>query len=101
MKDFPVDIVYLWCNSSDAAWREKKNQELKKYNKSLDNDATSECRFINNNELIYSLRSLEKYASWINNIFIVTDNQIPSRIDVTNPKIHILSNITRKCFAYF
>ena len=92
MKDFPVDIVYLWCNSSDAAWREKKNQELKKYNKSLDNDATSECRFINNDELIYSLRSLEKYASWINNIFIVTDNQIPSRIDVTNPKIHIIDH---------
>ncbi len=92
MKDFPIDIVYLWCNSNDATWRAKKNQELKKYNKPLDNDATNECRFINNDELIYSLRSLEKYAPWINNIFIVTDNQVPLQIDTTNPKIHIIDH---------
>lgn len=90
--DFPVDIVYLWCNSNDKQWRARKNEELKKYNKPLDNDATNECRFINNDELIYSLRSLEKYASWINNIFIVTDNQIPEQIDTDNPKIHIIDH---------
>ena len=88
----PVDIVYLWCDSSDNVWREKKNNELRKYGKNLDNDSVGECRFIDNDELKYSLRSLEKFAPWINNIFIVTDNQIPSWLDTTNPKIHIVDH---------
>ncbi len=92
IKDFPVDIVYLWCDSHDKKWCEKKNNELKKYGKSLDKDSTGECRFIENDELKYSLRSLEKYAPWINNIFIVTDNQIPSWLDTSNPKIHIIDH---------
>ncbi|MBQ8669141.1 Stealth CR1 domain-containing protein [bacterium] len=92
IENFPVDIVYLWCDSSDKVWREKKNNELKKYGKSLDNDSVSECRFINNDELKYSLRSLEKFASWINNIYIVTDNQVPDWLDTTNPKIHIVDH---------
>lgn len=90
--DCPVDIVYLWCDSSDEAWREKKNNELKKYGKNLDDDAVGECRFIDNDELKYSLRSLEKFAPWINNIFIVTDNQVPKWLDTTNPKIHIVNH---------
>ncbi len=91
-EDFPVDIVYLWCDSSDKVWREKKNNELKKIGKVLDSDSVSECRFINNDELKYSLRSLEKFAPWINNIFIVTDNQVPQWLDVNNPKIHIVNH---------
>ena len=90
--DYPIDIVYLWCNSSDSVWREKKNNELKKYGKSLDNDSVGDCRFIDNDELKYSLRSLEKFAPWINNVFIVTDNQIPEWLDTTNPKIHIINH---------
>lgn len=92
INNYPVDIVYLWCDSSDSIWREKKNNELKKYGKNLDNDSVGDCRFIDNDELKYSLRSLEKFAPWINNIFIVTDNQIPNWLDTTNPKIHIIDH---------
>lgn len=92
IENFPVDIVYLWCDSSDENWRQKKNYELQKYGKPLDNDSVGDCRFINNNELKYSLRSLEKFAPWINNIFIVTDNQIPDWLDTDNPKIHIVDH---------
>ncbi|MBE7712413.1 MAG: DUF4422 domain-containing protein [Cyanobacteria bacterium SIG26] len=92
MDNFPVDIVYLWCDSSDKDWLEKKNQELAKYGKNLDNDSTGECRFLDNDELKYSLRSLEKYASWIRNIYIVTASQIPSWLDVTNSRIKIVNH---------
>ena len=90
--DNPIDIVYLWCDSSDENWRQKKNEELEKYGKSLDNDSVGECRFIDNDELRYSLRSLEKFAPWINNIFIVTDKQVPEWLDVNNPKIRIIDH---------
>lgn len=92
LNDFPVDIVYLWCDSSDKVWINKKNNELKKYGKPLDNDSVGECRFINNNELKYSLRSVEKFAPWIRNIYIVSDSQVPEWLDTTNPKIHMVKH---------
>ena len=92
MENYPVDIVYLWCDSSDDVWRTKKNDELRKLGKTTDNDSTGDCRFIDNDELKYSLRSLEKYAPWINNIFIVTDSQVPKWLDTTNPKIKIIDH---------
>ena len=92
MNDYPVDIVYLWCDSSDSDWQKKKNAEKEKCGKSLDLDSVGECRFLNNDELKFSLRSLEKYAPWINNIFIVTDNQIPDWLDTSNPKVKIVNH---------
>ena len=92
MKKFPVDIVYLWCDSSDNTWLSKKNDALKAYAEPLNQDAVNYCRFVNNDELKYSLRSLEKYAPWINNIYIVTDNQVPKWLDTNNPKIHIVNH---------
>lgn len=92
MKNFPVDIVYLWCDSSDNIWREKKNFELAKYGKSLDKDSIGECRFIENDELKYSLRSLEKYAPWIRRVYIVTDKQVPKWLNINNPKVKIIDH---------
>lgn len=91
-KDFSVDIVYLWCDSSDEKWLENKNRELANYGKKLDSDSTGKCRFINNDELKYSLRSLEKYANWIRNIYIVTASQVPSWLDTTNSRVKVINH---------
>lgn len=86
-----VDLVYLWVDDNDKEWLKKKNAYLKK-TENLDDDASSDCRFHNNDELKYSLRSVEKYANWINKIFIITDNQIPDWLDTTNPRIRIVDH---------
>ena len=38
-------------------------------------------------ELRYSLRSVEKYAPWVRNIYIVTNGQIPYWLDLSHPRI--------------
>ena len=85
---FPIDLVYLWVDGNDAAWREKKNL----YSGNASVAALSEARFRSNDELKYSLRSVEKYAPWVNRIFIVTDNQCPEWLDATNPKVQIIDH---------
>ena len=85
-----IDLVYLWVDGSDPVWQAKKN--------SLSNasfDQTREnCkgRFTDNDELRYSLRSIEKYAPWINMIYIVTDAQTPHWLNTDNPKIKIIDH---------
>ena len=72
---FDIDIVYLWVDGEDSVWM-KKLLEAKK--EELSEEAISECRFKNNDELKFSIRSAKKFAPWIRNIYIVTDSQIPA-----------------------
>jgi len=93
--NFPIDVVYLWVNGNDPEWIAKKNRAQKNYSDGiLKTDAAHSARFIDSDELKYSIRSVEKYAPWINKIFIVTDNQIPEWLNIDNPKIAIIDHKT-------
>ncbi|XP_030845190.1 N-acetylglucosamine-1-phosphotransferase subunits alpha/beta isoform X1 [Strongylocentrotus purpuratus] len=49
-------------------------------------------RFEDNEELRYSLRSLEKHAPWIRRVYVVTNGQIPSWLNLDNPRLVIVSH---------
>lgn len=79
-----IDVVYTWVNGRDPLWKEKKEQFLQKKEKEYSSAATCDARFEDNHELKYSLRSIYKFAPWVNKIFIVTDNQIPEWFAIDN-----------------
>ena len=87
-----IDIVYLWVDGSDPIWRAKRNNayENLKNTDTLEEFANVEWRFRNNNELLYSLRSLEKYFPEHGKIFIITDHQIPDFIKKNDDRIKII-----------
>ena len=78
MTNYPVDLVYLWCNDSDPAFHEKKARLLERHNKEFSHDSIADIRFKDSNELLFSLRSVWENLSWINHIYIITDNQTPT-----------------------
>ena len=92
MKNIKIDLVYLWVNGNDEEWKKKKDFWAEKLGLINDKEINNDCRFIDNEELKFSLRSAEMYAPWINKIFIVTDNQIPEWLDTSNPKIKIVDH---------
>jgi hypothetical protein len=69
----PVDIVYTYVDGLDPIWLKKRN---KYFNKTLFK-LNSNVRYQHIDELNYSIKCVLKFAPWINNIYIVTDNQIP------------------------
>lgn len=88
-----VDIVYLWVDGSDPAWQAKRNEALgRKGEGGYMQQAVAEGRFVQSDELRYSLRSLAMYAPWIRRIHILTDGQCPSWLNTDNPKIHLVSH---------
>lgn len=89
-KDIEIDIVYLWVDGSDPQWLKKK--QLFTGAVSDNSEMNAPGRYINNDELKYALRSVEKYAPWIRNIFIVTDNQKPDWLNHDNPKIKLIDH---------
>lgn len=49
-------------------------------------------RFVDNEELRYSLRSLEKYAPWVRKIFLVTNGQIPYWLNLDHSRLTIITH---------
>lgn len=56
------------------------------------NDDISASRFEDNEELRYSLRSVEKYAPWVRHIFVVTNGQLPSWLNMDNPRLTVVTH---------
>ena len=89
----PIDVVYTWVDGDDPVWQQRKNDALGITDTAQLNDtAVNASRFISRNELLYSLRSIELYANWVRNIYIVTDHQVPDWLDTANPRIKIVSH---------
>ena len=90
IKTMDIDLVYLWVDGNDPAWQAKRNTLIGK----TDESSPINCkgRYADNDELKYSLRSIEMYAPWIRKIFIVTDNQVPKWLDTSHPKIRIVDH---------
>lgn len=89
-QNFDVDLVYLWVDGGDPLWLKKK--QLFSGTPNDNSEMNSVGRYANNDELRYALRSAEKYAPWIRNIFIVSDNQKPEWLNTTHPKIRIVDH---------
>jgi hypothetical protein len=85
-----IDLVYLWVDGSDPAWLAKKDAFAKTINDH--SELNSKGHYANNDELKYSLRSVEKCVPWIHKIYIVTDQQIPDWLDLSHPKIKIIDH---------
>ena len=96
---FPqIDAVYTWVNGSDPIWHAEMQYYKNKHRKQLSlaenetDSSSSQNRFRDNDELRYSLRSLDINAPWIHHIFIVTNGQVPSWLDTSNPRVSIVTH---------
>jgi Stealth protein CR2, conserved region 2/Stealth protein CR1, conserved region 1 len=77
-----VDIVYLWVDGNDLAWREKRLAAAARLNTQSRNTIAMygnvEGRYRDNDELRFSLRALDKFFPEHGHVYIVTDGQTPS-----------------------
>lgn len=70
-----IDAVITWVDGEDEFHQKKINKYVK--NKQKANSVGFKTRYNQVEEIKYCVHSIIKYAQFINNIFIVTDNQIP------------------------
>uniref|UniRef100_A0A5F8H438 N-acetylglucosamine-1-phosphotransferase subunits alpha/beta n=1 Tax=Monodelphis domestica TaxID=13616 RepID=A0A5F8H438_MONDO len=85
-KNMTIDGKELTLSPAYLLW------DLSAISQSKQDEDISASRFEDNEELRYSLRSIEKHAPWVRNIFIVTNGQIPSWLNLDNPRITIVTH---------
>ncbi|XP_061570487.1 N-acetylglucosamine-1-phosphotransferase subunits alpha/beta [Cololabis saira] len=76
-KELTVSPAYLFWDLSSQS---KQDEDI------------SASRFEDNEELRYSLRSVEKHAPWVRHIFILTNGQIPSWLNLDNPRVTVVTH---------
>ena len=81
-----IDFVILWVDQKDINWQKEKL----KYSASKCDDNIN--RYRDSGIIKYLFRSIEKYASWGNNIYFITYGHIPEWLNTDNEKIKIVKH---------
>ena len=74
-----VDVVYTWVNHTDPQWLDLYRQGCAAEPLAPDaHESTNNlARFQNRNEIVYSVRSIRRFAPWVERIFVVTNCALP------------------------
>jgi hypothetical protein len=89
--DFPIDVVYTWVDGDDPVWRQERDRFLATSDGG-NAEAANPSRWIDRDELRYSLRSLHLYAEWVNHVYLVTAGHVPSWLDVDHPGLTVVDH---------
>ena len=86
MKQEAIDLVYTWVNGHDPD-HQKISQQYATIKRDLNPERTRDEYTL----LKYSLRSVELYAPWVRNIYILTMRpQVPDWLNTAHPRIHVV-----------
>lgn len=80
-----VDLVYTWVNGSDPLVKEN-------YKKVTGKDYVENGRTRDFGTFLYSVRAADTFAPWIRQIVIVTNGQVPTWLNTSNPRVRIVTH---------
>ena len=90
-----VDVVYLWVDGSDPFWRSRRRQARQQLTPNDQHDLAAysdvEGRFRDNDELRFSLRSLEQFFPHHGHVYLVTDRQTPRWLS-NHPRLTVIDH---------
>jgi hypothetical protein len=89
---FPIDVVYTWVDGDDPTWRTRRDAAMGVTAEQRHPEAANDARFASRDELRYSLRSLEKYADFVNHVYLVTDDQCPAWLRRDHPRLTVVDH---------
>ena len=90
-ESYPIDIVIPWVDPTDSVWQEEKEVwSIKEGVLSVSDD--SENRYRDWNTLKYLFRGIDKFASWVRTVHLITYGHLPKWLNQDAPKLHIVKH---------
>ena len=86
-----IDFVVLWVDPNDKKWQESRKKARKQFsfNDSIDD---KEARYRDWGLFKYWFRSVEKYAPWVNKVYLVTCGHVPEWLNLKSPKLEVIKH---------
>lgn len=88
----PIDFVVTWVDGSDPAWLAENEKYKIKCGIKEEKDAHGKCRYRDWDYFRYWFRAVEKYAPWVNNVYLVTCGQVPEWLNLNAPKLKLINH---------
>ena len=87
-----IDLVYVWCLDDDPGWRAKRRAVAESCGVALSESQNGDCRYRGGDLLRYSLRSVASNAPWIENVFVVVDDDqsVPPWSELASPNVRVV-----------
>lgn len=85
-----IDIVISWVEGEDEVWL-REREESKSSQDNVTEIFNHEARYRDIGLLKYVLRSIDMYAPWVRNIYIVTPDQKPYWLEESNERVKVIS----------
>ena len=82
-----IDFVITWVDGSDEKWIAKKREYERRQ---AETEQAGDVRYREWGLLPYLFRGIERYAPWVNHVFLVTDGQIPKWLNTDHPKVSVV-----------
>ena len=73
--NFKIDFVVTWVDGSAPQWQAKKQQYA-----NLTGSLNGENRYRDMGIFEYWFKNVFEFAPWVNNVFLVTDQQVPTQV---------------------
>lgn len=86
-QDYPVDFVVTWVDGSDPAWLAEKAKFSTSSIKDINDDAS---RYRDWDIFQYWFRAVEKFAPWVNQVYLVTWGHVPAWLNTDCPKLTVV-----------
>lgn len=84
-----IDFVITWVDNYDPIWQKEFHTYLPQ---SQCTDDTRNIRYRNWDNLRYWFRGVEKFAPWVNQVYLVTCGHIPDWLNTNAPKLHLVKH---------
>lgn len=84
--DYKIDFVVTWVDSNDPQWQE----EYSRYREFKPKEDAS--RFRDWDAFKFWFRAVEKYAPWVNKVYVITNGQSPSWLNLDNQKVRLVKH---------
>lgn len=82
-----IDAVIAWVDGGDPAWLAEKQQ----YSPAAREDGR-EIRYRDWGVLQYLLRGLERFAPWLDTVYLVTWGHLPAWLNTAHPRLRIVNH---------
>lgn len=81
-----IDFVVTWVDGNDSEWQKQKNE----YEQNVEKKGNGEERYRDWDQFMYWFRSVEKYAPWVNNVYLITWGHVPKWLNTEYSKLKII-----------